>query len=254
MSATFELAPEVEEIAREVIRQYHGHLLGAHIAYAKRSGTWTSKRELVLGRAVKVSDRDKFFHGYDFLLIVNADEWRRLTPDQRTALVDHELCHCQRATNADGDYAETKDGKPIWTIGGHPVEEFPEIADRHGAWSPALKQIGKILKRVAIEGQATLEDLTAQQIADGQKVEVTRRAEDDEESGPLYRRYFCLECKKRVESSEVHAVSCDGATHYVHATVAGGCGGPVFVAVPGEPDPDLEAVTDDHHAGMRQVS
>ncbi|MGE5590975.1 MAG: putative metallopeptidase [Bacillota bacterium] len=254
MPAKFLESPEAQEIAERLISQYHEHLLEAKIAYAKRYGTWTSKGQTVLGRAVKVSERDKLFHGYDFLVIVNADEWLRLTPEQRVALVDHELCHCQRAVNADGDYVETKDGKPVWTIAGHPVEEFPEIVDRHGAWDANLKLLAKKLKRITVEAQATLDDYDESgQIAAGSAVPVdaaepgesmvaegSEADEDEVAAGPLYRRYYCLKCRKRVEAREVVTFEQGKPIHRRDDGTE--CDDPVFVALPGEPDPDLEAL------------
>lgn len=286
MSATFELAPEVERIAREIIAAQveHEHLRGARILYLLRRGTWTSRGKVVFGRAKKLTGellyvaRQLLIHQigagravegadyadengdlqYDFALEINRDFWPKLTDLQRRAIIDHELCHCIRQDKG-------------WAITGHDVEGFGSNIRRYGLYMEDLAAFGKAVRQAP--DQLTLEDLTAQQVADamtlpagldritvrvgGETAEVTRRPEtqDGEQDGPLYRRYFCLECRKRVESSEVQALAPrDGATHYVHATVAGGCGGPVFMALPGEPDPDLEAAADDHHGGMRQVS
>ncbi|MDQ7790437.1 MAG: putative metallopeptidase, partial [Clostridia bacterium] len=84
----FTEAPEVAEIARDLLNEHHGHLAEARICYLFRLGTWVSKGDVVLGKAYKVSDRDKYLHGYDFLIIVNKDYWPALTEDQRVALVD----------------------------------------------------------------------------------------------------------------------------------------------------------------------
>lgn len=248
MPAKFEKAPEVQEVAERLIPQYHDHLVDAKIGYFKRYGTWTSQGLTVNGKAVKVSSRDKFIHGLDFLIIVNADEWQQGTPEWRAALVDHELCHCQRAVDAEGEYAEHEDGSPVWTIGGHAVEEFPEVAHRHGPWNPALKRLAKILKRHTFEDQATLDDYDESgQIAAGPAVPVDAAepgesmvaegseadADDFEEDGPLYPRHYCLKCRKQVPAREVTLVN----DRLAHTPSKGECGGGVVMLEPGQGAP-----------------
>ncbi|MDQ7790047.1 MAG: putative metallopeptidase, partial [Clostridia bacterium] len=118
-------APEVEKIAHDLLEEHHGHLAEARVCYLFRLGPWASKGDVVLGKAYKVSDRDKYLHGYDFLIVINKDYWPALTEDQRVALVDHELCHCSRGE-------DTSDGFPKWEIRNRTVEEFVEVIRRHG--------------------------------------------------------------------------------------------------------------------------
>lgn len=129
-------APEVADVARVLIPQYHSHLVEARIRYLYRYGEWSSRGQTTLGRAYRAAPRDQFLLQIDFLIIVNGDEWQRLTPEQRTALVDHELAHC-------GDNGPDEQGRPKWCIWPHDVEEFSSIIHRHGLWRPALDQFGK---------------------------------------------------------------------------------------------------------------
>jgi hypothetical protein len=50
------------------------------------------------------------------------------------ALLEHELYHCSQATDEHG-FARFRqsDGKPIYTIRGHDVEEFVGVVRRYGA-------------------------------------------------------------------------------------------------------------------------
>lgn len=126
--ADFELAPqEIQDMAKRLIDRHHSHLVEAKICVMFRSGSWRSKGKDVLGRAIKVSDRDKLLHGYDFLIILNEKKWYELNHKQQEALLDHELCHCQRGV-------DSLDGSPTWCIGSHDVEEFAAIIRRHGLW------------------------------------------------------------------------------------------------------------------------
>lgn len=67
---------------------------------------------------------------YAFLICIAADTWPGLTAAQRTAVVDHELCHC--VVDSDGP-----------TTIGHDYEEFAAIIERHGLWrgTPTEKAI-----------------------------------------------------------------------------------------------------------------
>lgn len=126
-------APDVEKIARALIGKYHSHLVEARIKYLFRRGAWKSKGDNVIGKAYMASERDRYLHGYDFLIVMNHEYWPMLTPPQREAAVDHELCHCSRGM-------DTGDGYPTWETRGHTVEEFTEIIRRHGLWREDVRQ------------------------------------------------------------------------------------------------------------------
>lgn len=291
MPATFELAPEVERIAREIIATQveHEHLRQARILYLFRRGTWVTRGKAVYGKAKKMTGellyvaKQLLLHQlndaepseikrytdakgeiqYDFAIEINRTVWPNLTDIQRRALIDHELCHC------------LIDYKGNCSIVGHDVEEFASVIRRYGLVFEDTKAFAKAVRQAP--DQMTLDDITAQQIADGltvpagldgitvemhgQKAEVARRAEesgqDDEDpaealavdedevaAGPLYRRYYCLACRKRIDASEIATVVDVGdEEESVHQPTGDDeCGGPVFVALPGEPEPDLESL------------
>lgn len=278
MPAEFKRAPEVEEIARQLIRECadHQHLVEARILYLFRYGAWPKGGDTVLGkaqrltglngylakqmllRAIDVTDRDAAF---DFVIMINGDRWEYLSPGHRAALVDHELCHCIKSGDDD-------EGRPIWAIANHDVEEFASVVRRHGIHDERLRGFAKVLKQVSIEAQATLDDYqTGGQVATGPLVQADAsepgtpsdqlmdraRAIDDEDlaeavaadedelaAGPLYRRYYCLKCRKRVEAREVVTFEQGKPIHRRDDGTE--CDDPVFVALPGEPDPDLEAL------------
>lgn len=124
----FEPAPEVEQIARQLIAQYHNHLINAKIKYLFRYGPWTSKKRETLGKAVKVSGVNQFLTGLDFIIMINAEVWGQLEYKEKVALVDHELEHCCE-----------EDDK--YFVQGHDVEDFLAVIKRNGFWTPDLKKI-----------------------------------------------------------------------------------------------------------------
>jgi hypothetical protein len=57
-------------------------------------------------------------------------------PEALKALVDHELQHCCKT--------EDKQGNPVWYIQGHDVEDFVSVIRRNGLWSNALMAMHKV--------------------------------------------------------------------------------------------------------------
>ena len=69
----------------------------------------------------------------DVIMVINQESWEQCGAVQRVMLVTHELMHIGHTTTRDGEerYSE-EDGRPIFTIIGHDVEEFEEIAQMFG--------------------------------------------------------------------------------------------------------------------------
>lgn len=146
MSATFLSAPEVEQIAREVIQSTieHDHLREARILYLFREGTWANKGKTTLGTAKRPTAIEGFLASapageqYQFIITINRGAWGLLTPAQRKALVDHELCHCSR-----------KEGQ--WITVGHDTEEFASVIRRHGLWEEGVRAVGEAVNQLTID-------------------------------------------------------------------------------------------------------
>ena len=79
---------------------------------------------MVLGQASTVPAKMKAYLDYDFIIWIAEKEFERYT-EARTALIDHELCHCIGFEDK-------------WKIRGHDVEEFNEIIERYGLWRSDL--------------------------------------------------------------------------------------------------------------------
>ena len=122
-----------EAIARVLIKQFHVSIRKASIAYlwAENMGQGT---KVTLGKAQKAPARWAFLAEVDFVIVFNHAAWRVLTEEQKIALVDHELEHCE----IDGD------GKP--GVVPHDIEEFGIIVKRWGLWKPDLQSFGDAVK------------------------------------------------------------------------------------------------------------
>lgn len=133
-------------IMDELIGAFHPHLADAKIAMAWRY-KWSEDADgrLKLGQARKASDLDNALHGYDFIILLNYEALNaaEFTDIQLTALIDHELMHCQVTVDEDGVEKRDEHGRPVWRTRGHDVEEFVEIADRYGAWTCGLEKLAK---------------------------------------------------------------------------------------------------------------
>lgn len=150
MATEYRDAPEVRIIANKVIRDVHQHLHGVRIDYvfvakSDKDGPVPilSKGKQVHGKAKKITGLNAFLaqnddnpEGEEFFVIeISHYSWVYMTPEQRIALVDHELCHCIIEQSEDGT---------MLTLRPHDVEEFTEIIQRHGLWQPDVEDFAKV--------------------------------------------------------------------------------------------------------------
>lgn len=130
-------APEVKAIADMLISEHHEMLENSNvrIEYLFRSDVSSSKGKLVFGITKKITavhaalaDSEEPF----FCIIIAHPAWEVLPHKHRVALVDHELCHCGVEVNEKGDV------KLI--LRNHDIQEFTQIVQRYGAWSPDVQE------------------------------------------------------------------------------------------------------------------
>ena len=131
---------EVDEIVIDLVQQeidsYHTHLRGAKVGVVFKEKATKRDGRLILGTAERVSAKQRVAGlDFDFLITLAYDQWERLSLGQRSALVDHELCHC-RYDDVDGA-----------SMRGHDVEEFQEVIDRHGLWRSDLVKVAESFQK-----------------------------------------------------------------------------------------------------------
>jgi len=129
-------ADQPEAVAGALVGVTHQHLVNASIAFLFQKGM-KRRDHTTLAKASKASSKVKFLTAHDFIITVNWEAWRDLRPEQRIALMDHELAHCDRDPDT-GAY----------TIRHHDVEEFSEIVRRWGLWQPELVSFGRAVKQL----------------------------------------------------------------------------------------------------------
>lgn len=129
----FRAEKPVLDMAQRIIAEYHPRLADARILFIMRSEAPVSNGRVTYGKAKKVSAELQVHVDADFIIWFAKDQWLYLRAEQREALMDHELSHCQW----DGLTASMRP---------HDVEEFTHIIERHGFWWPYPKPFIKAVQ------------------------------------------------------------------------------------------------------------
>lgn len=156
----FRPAPEVYLWARETLIEEgaplhnpeHAHLEVAHVGVLWAAGGFAQKGRLVVGTAEMFAPKGNawqkgrqehqlvewFGAVPDFVVTLDAEYVAGRLDDGDApavmALLEHELLHCAQAVDLFGSPRFRKrDGRPVYTIRGHDVEEFVSVVRRYGA-------------------------------------------------------------------------------------------------------------------------
>ena len=143
----------IYRLLRELVQSHHPHLTDARIALAWCT-SWRPDVDgrVTLGKCKKASDLDRELAAYDFIVLLKKSFWQDLhvTPEQRRALLDHELCHAGvRLDERTGDPITDERGRKVYRTVKHDVEEFGAVVERHGIWKRDLEQFASALMRAA---------------------------------------------------------------------------------------------------------
>lgn len=120
-SQQFIEAPEVEEIAIQLIERFRPDLKAYEIAYAFKEKASKSKDRVTYGYAKKENPLSYTKSKIDSYIVIGFDMWITLDEDQKARLIFHELCHL--SPNMEKGVIEMED---------HPVQEFPEVVKVFG--------------------------------------------------------------------------------------------------------------------------
>jgi hypothetical protein len=152
---------DLYELMEELVDSHHDDLDQARIALAWRHG-WKADADgrVILGQMKKASDLDRKLHSFDFVLLLNYEVWEAVdfNEGQRRALLDHELCHGAIARDGEGDTRYTPDGRIVYRIRKHSIEEFHEIVERHGQWKGDIQTFVERAMAAGVPAQMTLQD------------------------------------------------------------------------------------------------
>lgn len=153
---TYSLAPDVEPVIRNVIYEHHGELIGVRVGSLfvfddDSAGEPVLTHQGYPAQAmVKITPlRDRTLGVADAVIVADRATWLTLSQPQRNALVDHELTHLARVLDKES-------GKPKFDALGRPklrirphdhqLGWFVEVAQRHGAASPEMRQAKQLME------------------------------------------------------------------------------------------------------------
>jgi len=147
----FELIPRGHEAYALLVqaRIWHSSIFEARIALAWRLEVKPdTDGKIVLGKCVKVSDFQKEFADYDFIIVLNKTYWFGFSEPQQLALLDHELSHAATARDREtGEQIIDTRGRPVWRVHKHDIEEFSKVVERHGTWKRDLQAFAEAMDR-----------------------------------------------------------------------------------------------------------
>lgn len=94
----------------------------------------------------------------DFLLTFDAVWWGEVSDATACALVEHELYHCGQARDRFGAPRFTKEGRPVFELRGHDVEEFVGVVRRYGAGA-AAGRTAELVQAAALRPEVAAADI-----------------------------------------------------------------------------------------------
>lgn len=138
----YQALPEAQDICRKLVMQWHGHLADAYVLVVGKPGPSPRPKAAWTKRATPM---DKFLlakagERADYLIVVMLDQWAAWTPKQKEIVLDHELTHCSG-----------RNERGLWALRDHDVEEFTEILERHGAWTPRLDKFVAAARQLPLD-------------------------------------------------------------------------------------------------------
>ena len=131
-------APDVETLAKEIMKSYHKHLREASISFTFKNGSWKKNGRDVPGDVKAMSPYVNVLTGFDFGVIINYKHWLKMDKEMRVAVLDHLLSCCQ--------YDEDKEGNKKFKKVAPMMGEFPEVVARRGAYTDFLNELQNSLK------------------------------------------------------------------------------------------------------------
>lgn len=140
-------APELGNLARQLIREYHAHLADANIAYMFRSGRWLERGATRLGQAIIAPPVWRSLTSYDLVLVVNEEAYRAQTSSGQAAMLDNLLCHFDQPVAGHDGY-KYKSRAPD-------IVEFSDVVQRRKTCFSNLTAIDGTLEKIKFDEPAS---------------------------------------------------------------------------------------------------
>lgn len=121
---------DVLELAQDIIKNHRQDLTTTEIVYIFREKAGKKAGKTIIATARKVAAKENVVHSFEgkpdviFVIEIGADAWTELSPEQKRAVMHHELCHC--------GFEESESGDLVPSIIPHDIEEFSAVVETHG--------------------------------------------------------------------------------------------------------------------------
>jgi predicted metallopeptidase len=146
---------DVTDLAEAVIKKYRPELADTEIVYIMREKAGKKGNKVVIATARKVATKENVVHSFEgkpdvtFVVEIGADAWKELSPQQREAVMHHELCHC--------GFDDKEDGGPEPAVIQHDIEEFSAVVDAHGFYMKDIADFATKILNMREEGKTATE-------------------------------------------------------------------------------------------------
>lgn len=138
----YDSAETVEELAKELIRDYHTHLINKKIKYLFVNKPIKRQGQIVAATAEKISKKvAAISDNIEFLIVVSYPIYNDLSDELKRYVIDHELSHCFIDDPND-------DGEEKNMLLPHDFEDFISIVERYGPIREEIRKLNEVLKEL----------------------------------------------------------------------------------------------------------
>lgn len=151
-----EIGKQMYALMGDILGEHHKELIGARIAIAW-SLKWKPDVDGVtkLGQLKKASELDRELAAWDFVMVLRQEFFQNpaIQDFQKSALIDHELCHATVALDQNGEPKIDGRGRKVYRTRKHDIQEFTAVVERHGFYTRDLERFFSAMKRAPKQGE-----------------------------------------------------------------------------------------------------
>lgn len=92
----------------------------------------------------------------DFLITISAPIAAEMDDWSFCALIEHELCHAAQDVDAFGEPRFSMEGRPLFRVIGHDVEQFHDVVERYGARASDVERMTQLANAGPTIGEAQI--------------------------------------------------------------------------------------------------
>lgn len=144
-------APEVKEIADQLIKKFRPELAGWNIGYAFKAKAPKKEDMEVLGMAKKENDLSSLYSKIDAYIVMPFDKWVTMDADQKFRVTFHELEHL--FPNIEKGTLDLLD---------HPINEFPSVIRIFGPGQESDVMFIEAYNQFCKDNSTAIDDINAQ--------------------------------------------------------------------------------------------